>query len=106
MNTGRGPQRAAGAGVRCAPAIAWVKEEGCTVVVDGERNLAYRLAGLSEYLWNALSLHLPYGQVREVAASLGQTSQAQAEDEIRAILREWSLLGIVETPEEEQNGGG
>jgi hypothetical protein len=89
--------------VRCAPMVQWVKDERCTVVVNGEGQLAFRLSGLAEFLWHSLLQHRPPSEMVAHTARFEQLSPALAAERLYAILREWQSLGLIE-PLEGQEG--
>jgi hypothetical protein len=83
-------------GLRPAGGIHWSVEKSFTLVVNDSRKEAFRLSGLEQALWDCMQMGLSFDRQVWMLGMLGKMDCFDAEREVRAILREWKTLGLVE----------
>lgn len=84
-----------------APKVTWVTDRGGTLVVHEDSTAVFQLTGLAEVLWDCLVQGFSYDRIIQITAEMRGIPLDAAEEAVRAILREWSDLGIVVQKEEE-----
>jgi hypothetical protein len=82
--------------LRPAQDVDWTVEDNCTLVVNERRREVFRLTGLEQALWDCLELGFSFEQVHKILEVLGRLTSEEAEREMKAIFKEWEILGLVE----------
>jgi len=85
---------------RCNPAIAWVKDEAQTLLVDEEHGCCWSLRGVQAVIWDLLALGYPIERQIEFLALLEDGPGAEAEKTLATTVQAWHQAGILQPAEE------
>jgi hypothetical protein len=89
---------------RCAPSIAWLRDDGQTLLVDAEREQFWSIHGVEAAIWDFLALAHPYEKIVRFLSLLMTASTDEAERTFLAVLRDWQRTGIVQVVKEGERG--
>lgn len=79
----------------CAPDIAWVKDDGLTLLVHQGGACSWRLNGAEVAIWDLLSLAYPFQKMVRFLSVLLACTPEDARGILVATLGEWEQKGIV-----------
>jgi hypothetical protein len=79
----------------CAPAVAWVKDTGCTILVAEEKGQVWYLRGVEATVWDLLALKYTAAGIAGFLAVLWGGSVQEARKALVSVLRDWEKAGIV-----------
>jgi hypothetical protein len=82
---------------RCAPAIAWVKDFGQTILVDQETGESWILSGAEATIWDLLTLGYPADRIAGFLSLLSAQSPREAAGVLASVVGAWAQAGILRT---------
>ncbi len=78
-----------------APGVAWVKDAGQTILVDGPAGRSWTLEGLEAAAWDLLVLGHSFERTAGSLALLAGTDDEQGQTTLLAMVHRWQLAGIL-----------
>jgi len=78
-----------------APGIAWVKDAGQTILVDGLGGKSWILHGLEAVAWDLMALGYSFEEAAGSLALLSKVDDEQGRTTLLVLVRRWQGAGIL-----------
>ncbi len=82
--------------VKNPSSVFWVKDAGYILVVDEQRQMAYRLIGDEAAVWGWFQLSYPCSKITQMLSAMQGSSFDNAEQRLAEIIQTWVQAGLLQ----------